>query len=100
MLITCPHLQPLERELREAGCAVEYEGRSWWEASSQGMWVYFRCLLDEAALRQRFHFPELVGYSKYDGHAAGQEAGFVCRECESAVMGVHSSYADGVTVFR
>ena len=100
MLITCQHLQPLEGALRAAACLVEYEGRSWWDTPSRGMWVYFRCVLDEAALRQRFHLPEWVGYSEYDGHAAGHEAGFVCRECGSAVMGVHPSYADGTTVFR
>ena len=100
MLITCPYLQPLERELREAGCSVEYEGRSWWEASSRGMWVYFRCFLDEAALRRRLNLPESISYSEYDGRVAGQEAGFICRECESAVMGGHSRYAEGVPVFR
>ena len=64
------------------------------------MWMYFRCFLEEGELRLRLHLPESVRYSEYDGRAAGQEAGFVCSECESAVMGVHRNYAGGVKVFR
>jgi hypothetical protein len=99
MLLTCSHLRPLERELRDAGCPVEYEGQSWW-GPSRGAWVYFRCFLEEGALRRRFRLPDSVGYSEYDGRVAGQEAGFVCSGCESAVMGVHQNYAAGVEVFR
>jgi hypothetical protein len=92
MLITCSHLQPLERELREIGTPIEHEGQSWW-GTSRGMWIYFRCFLEEGALRRRFNLPESVRYSEYDGGVAGQEAGFVCSECESAVVGVHRRYA-------
>ena len=98
MLKTCSHLQALEQELREASIPLQYEGKSWWK-SSLGMWLYFHCFLDEASLRRRFKLPEFVSYSEYDGHVAGQEAGFVCSNCESAIMGVHRDYAQDVKLF-
>lgn len=99
MLITCSHLQHLEHELRETGTHIEYQGKSWW-GTSRGMWMYFQCFLEADALRQRFNLPQSVHYSEYNGGVAGQEAGFVCSECDSAVMGVHRHYARDVKVFR
>jgi len=99
MLQTCSHLQALEQALRDSSIPIQYEGKSWW-GRSRGTWLYFQCFLDDASLRRRFGLPEFVSYSEYDGHVAGQEAGFVCSSCESAIMGVHRDYAQNLSVFR
>ena len=89
---TCTHLVELERALRLAGFAVEFDGPSWWSSPARGRSVYFRCTLDQNAVRERYQLPEFVAYSEWDGRAAGHEAGFYCGQCESAVVGGHPAY--------
>ena len=96
-MAACRHLASLESFLRSQGVAVEAEGASWWSRCSGG-WVYFACSL-APSLHARFHLPDFVRYSEYDGRTAGQEAGFACSRCESGVVGVHPSYAAGLPRF-
>lgn len=89
-LLTCQHLQPLERALREAGIPIEAE--DWWD-KKEGKWLYFRCTLAEFQLRNKFNLPDFVEYHSYDGRVGGHEAGFVCSQCQSCVSGGHPDYA-------
>jgi hypothetical protein len=89
--VTCDHLRPLEQDLRAQPFRVQYEGRSWWGASN-GAWVYFGCCLEPERVRAAYALPQFVEYSEYDGKVAGQEAGFTCTRCQSAVMGAHPLY--------
>ncbi len=90
-LVTCDHLRILERDLRARGFGIQYQGKSWW-GDSRGVWVYFDCCLDADGIRASYGLPPFVEYSEYDGKVAGQEAGFECPRCQSAVMGVHPLY--------
>ena len=89
--VTCEHLRDLERDLRARRFPIQYEGHSWW-GESRGAWVYFSCYLEAAVIRAAYKLPGFVQYSEYDGRVGGQEAGFECTRCQSAVMGAHPSY--------
>lgn len=97
-LLTCEHLQPLERELRASGVRIERETRDWDDAWS-GFWVYFRARIDPGATRAQFRLPDFVAYHEWDGRVAGNEAGFRCTRCVTGVMGVHAGAAEGHPVF-
>ena len=86
----CEHLQPLERELIEAGIPETFRGRAW--TSHCREWVYFDCFLDLRRLRERLSLPEFVVDHEHLGTHDGQEAGFVCEKCQDAIMGVHKQY--------
>jgi len=96
----CEHLNKFELDLRIQGITTQHDGRSWWKPKEPGHWVYFNCFLEPVSLRERFKLPKFVEYASYDGRAAGQEAGFICSKCHSAVMGVHENYASEVVHVR
>lgn len=98
VLLSCEHLQPLERALRESGVAVELEDKDW-EHQHAGFRVYFRARIDRATTLAQFPMAESVEWRERDGRSAGQEAGFECTGCNSAVMGVHPVAAAGFPVF-
>jgi hypothetical protein len=87
-LLSCPHLQAVERELRSSGVRIELETKDWNDREA-GFRVYFRARIDPVATRAQFQLPEFVEYYEWDGRVGGQEAGFCCTRCDSAVLGVH-----------
>lgn len=97
-LLSCSHLQALERDLRASGVRIELETKNW-EVSNAGFWVYFRVRIDPVATRAQFELPEFVEYHEWDGRVGGSEAGFNCTRCSSAILGVHPSYSKGHPVF-
>ena len=101
-LKSCPHLQLLERELREAGITTQYEGRVLWQDrhAANGWWLYFNCLLDRASLQRRLHLGEPLRYLEGDRLAGGHEAGWFCFECGSSITGVYRKYSHGFPVFK
>ncbi len=90
--------EQLERELCEAGIQETFRGRAW--SSNCREWVYFACFLDRPAIRTRMELAECVKDHEHRGTHDGMEAGFVCNACQDAIMGVHSSEAGKVVVFR
>jgi len=52
-VVTCVHLQPIERAMREAGIEVRYVA---------GLHVGAKCCIDSVALQHRFAPPESVQY--------------------------------------
>lgn len=107
MATSCSHLAALEDAIRAAGIGTQADGASWWTredgtkpgANTGGGWVYFDCFLDRAALETRFGLTEPVYYESWDGMVAGHEAGFYCREHDSAVVGVIEKYRAGKPAF-
>ena len=85
---TCPHLEPLERELEDRGVALG-EG----PYSDAGVWFPVECVFDGPALRARLHIPAAITYDEYDGHVAGSDATWYCWQCSQAIMGLHPRYA-------
>jgi hypothetical protein len=92
----CKHLRDLEVTLREMNLRIQHDGRTWWQSDKPGHWVYFDCYLVPASLRERFDLPAFVEHYAYDGKMAGQESGFRCNQCHSAVVGVHERYSADV----
>ncbi len=88
---TCPHLEPLERELETRGVALGEGGRS--PYSDAGVWFPVECVFDGSALRARLHIPAAITYDEYDGHVAGSDATWYCWQCSRAIMGLHPRYA-------
>jgi hypothetical protein len=88
--MTCPHLRPLEAELIAAGYSETFRGKAW--TANCREWVYFNCYLDKPSIRQRIPFAACVVDHDHLGTHDGQEAGFVCVECQDAIMGVHPRY--------
>jgi hypothetical protein len=97
--MVCEHLSALEQQMLSAGLRVTFRGQAWSRNCRE--WVYFDCLLDRAAIRERIEFASCVKDHEHLGTHDGQEAGFVCEECHDAVMGVHrQSWRPSTPVYR
>jgi hypothetical protein len=96
--MVCEHLAELERGLIAAGVRETFRGHAWSNKCRE--WVYFDCVLDLAALRQRLKLPDCVRDHEHLGTHDGQELGFVCAACHDAIMGRHPNSAAGVRSFR
>jgi len=93
-MLACRHLAALEAALIASGARETFRGQAWSDNCRE--WVYFDVVLDVDALRRRFAFgPEVEMHENRDPRS-GLERGFVCRECNDAVMGV----IDGAGRFR
>jgi hypothetical protein len=93
---TCPHLEPLERELEGKGIALGEAipspyGAEW------GLWAECDCVFEADSLRVRLGLPEFILFEEYDGRVAGSDATFYCPKCKRAIMGRHRNYADPIT---
>jgi hypothetical protein len=93
---TCPHLEPLEKELERAGVALREPvpspyGPEW------GLWSEVDCVFEAASLRARLGLPEFILFEEYDGRVAGSDATFYCSKCKRAIMGRHHAYAGPTT---
>lgn len=93
----CEHLQPLEKEIIEAGIKETFRGEAWTKNCRE--WVYFDCYLDRESIKKRFSFPPCVSEYEHRGTHDGQEAGFVCETCHDAIMG-HYSTQTASKIFR
>ena len=74
--MVCEHLSALEQEILARGVKETFRGQAWSRNCRE--WVYFDCLFDLPALRQRFQFADCVSDHVHRGTFDGQEAGFVC----------------------
>ena len=88
--MVCEHLRALEQEMLSAGMRVTYRGQPWSRNCRE--WVYFDCLLDRAAIRERMEFAPCVQDHEHLGTHSGTEAGFECVECHDAIMGLHRQH--------
>lgn len=84
--MVCPHLRPLEQALQAAHIKETSRGMAWSQNCRE--WVYFDVRLDVEALRKRFAFPSCVVVHENTDERSGLEKGFVCNECNDAVMGL------------
>ena len=83
--MVCEHLAPLERELMDKRIPETYRGAAWGENTRE--WVYFNCVLDTEALRERFSFPAFVTVHQNSDPRSGTEHGFICQKCLDGIMG-------------
>jgi hypothetical protein len=95
--VVCEHLRHLETEILARGVTETFRGQAWSRNCRE--WVYFDCYFDLPALRQRFMFDPCVADHVHLGTHDGQEAGLECTQCKDAIMGHHSAYAQGRTVY-
>jgi len=84
--MTCSHLQALEAELIAAGVRETYRGAAWSENCRE--WVYFDVVFDVPSVTSRMRFPPCVKVSENLDPRSGTERGFVCTECNDAIMGL------------
>ncbi|MEO6338844.1 MAG: hypothetical protein ABIO39_02295 [Caulobacteraceae bacterium] len=88
-LVTCRHLQPVERAMRRADLSMKLFSQAQVEA-----W----CLIDEPALRAAFALPASVLYKQYfmGGRSAEDDpvALLICEPCQSSIDAVHPYKAD------
>jgi hypothetical protein len=89
--MTCRHLYPLEADLIAAGVKEMYRGTAWSRNCRE--WVYFDIVLDVASVASRMKFPPCVELHENLDPKSGTERGFVCNECNDAVMGLVSGDA-------
>jgi hypothetical protein len=84
MTVTCPHLQPIERDLRRTKIKMR-------RASSIS--VGAKCRIDEAAVRQHYNLaPPAYYVEDYQGDRSAQDypvAYFHCRDCHSSISVLH-----------
>jgi hypothetical protein len=92
--MVCPHLSSLEHALIASGARETYRGQAWSKNCRE--WVYFDVRLDLDALASRFGLLAPVGVHENTDPRSGLERGFVCSECNDAVMG----RLEGGRVFR
>lgn len=70
----------------DAGLRTTYRGRAW---SKVREWVYFDCVIDLAACRNRYDFADTVVDHMHRGTHDGCEQGFCCEACGDGIMGRH-----------
>lgn len=77
-LVTCPHLQPVERALREHGVACS--------AQAKGPHIDTDAYFHMPRLRERFPLPDSVRYEREDSHPhASPEERLRCTACQSVI---------------
>ena len=96
--MVCEHLASLEQALIAAGMRETFRGAAWSRNCRE--WVYFDCVLDRIAIRERMQLPACVQDHEHLGTHDGQEAGFVCAMCHDGVMGIHPKSAGTAKAFR
>jgi hypothetical protein len=89
---TCPHLEPLERELAAKAVALR-DGMTSPYGAQWGIWFPCDCTFDGPALRARLHLPDFITFEEYDGRVTGSDATFYCPKCNRAIMGLIPHYA-------
>ncbi len=94
----CEHLAVLDAELKQRGIRETFRGQAWSDNCRE--WVYYDCFLDTDAIRARLNLPECISVHTNDDMRSGLEAGFVCNQCNDAIMGAHLSVAAGKTVIK
>ena len=85
----CDHLKDIEREVVESGASETFRGKAWTRNCRE--WVYYDCYIDRPSLRSRLSIDECVQDHDHLGTHDGQESGFVCSQCQDAIMGVHET---------
>ena len=83
--MVCPHLSSLESALIASGARETYRGQAWSRNCRE--WVYFDVRLDVDALAVRFGLAAPVEVHENTDPRSGLERGFVCSECNDAIMG-------------
>ncbi|WP_345949306.1 hypothetical protein ABDD95_20895 [Mucilaginibacter sp. PAMB04274] len=92
-MLQCTHLRSLEKDLIHAGMRETFRGKAWSAGCRE--WVYFDCVLDTKALRNRYQLEAFIKEHRNDDPRSGLEAGLVCTLCQDAVMGVHPLHGNG-----
>ena len=95
--MTCEHLNQLEKAMIAAGMPETFRGQAW--SNNCREWVYFDCFIDTAAVRKTFTLADCVKDHAHRGTHDGQERGFVCAQCNDALMGAYEP-TSGIAVFR
>lgn len=85
----CEHLQQLEQEIIQAGFEETCRGQVWSDDCRE--WVYFDCYLDRESIKKRFNFQSHVVEHQHRGTHDGEESGFICKNCQNAIMGHYSA---------
>ena len=96
VLKTCPHLEPIEQAILNAGVAIGGGMPSPYSGAG-GTWYPVSCTFDGPSLRERLNIPAFVQFAEYDGRVAGSDASFYCTQCKCAIMGLHPNYAKADT---
>ena len=94
----CRHLAALEAELLQSAIMEISRGAPWSRNCRE--WVYYACVFDRAAIRQRFDFAQCVVDHEHLGTHDGSEAGFACQICHDAIMGAYPLRARNKTIYR
>jgi hypothetical protein len=87
--IVSEHIKKIDRVCRENNVEETYRGKSTFDSSAIGEWVYYDCYFDEQKLRERLKLPSTVKYYEYYGRFSGDENGFLDELTNDAVLGVH-----------
>jgi hypothetical protein len=93
----CDHLRDLEQAILAQGIRETFRGRAWSQRCRE--WVYFDCFIDLDAVRSRHSLADCVHDHVHRGTHDGEERGFVCSQCDDALMGSYSRRAEQA-VFR
>jgi hypothetical protein len=96
--MVCEHLRQLEQELLQSGVKETYRGQAWSHNCRE--WVYFHCVLDLVALRERMQFDACVEDHEHRGTHDGSETGFVCTQCHDGIMGVLPKQHRFIPIFK
>jgi hypothetical protein len=93
----CPHLQSLEQAIIASGAHEVFRGKTW--SLNCREWVYFDCYIDTETVIRTLPLPDCVKVHIHRGTHDGQERGFVCSDCNDAIMGIYEPRPDAL-IFR
>ena len=86
----CVHLRPLADAMAAAHISLEPTSSPY---GGDDTWWMCGCTFDEPSLRKRLRLDPCVTYYEYDGHAAGADATFSCKDDQVVFIGPHPSWA-------
>ena len=82
----CEHLQVLDQELKKARIKIVYENAKPWSKNCRS-WNRYDCYLDLKSIRARLKLADCVKDHIYKDNWNGEERGFVCDDCNDAIIG-------------
>jgi hypothetical protein len=73
--------------MESMGVPAIWQGRPW--SANCREWIYYNCLFDPQALKQRLSLCEHIIVHEYNDVKVAAERGLFCPQCNDAVMGKH-----------
>jgi len=95
--MVCRHLEQLETDIKSQKIIENIDNQNDIEYSHES--VYYNCYLDRKSIRQKHNFPAFITDYISPETDEVQKEGFICIQCNNAIIGLHKGYMPGSKTF-